>query len=302
MPQNRITVAMRTDIFDWLALSSHHWAGDQEEPDFLSRLFDLRSLPSTDGRPQYPTAAEDIWQHRVNNRTDWDDNWVFGDSRFNLWHVDDGLFLQFLVQTVNPAVRRDPAAAAAMVQAYNDVLRRAGIELAEDRRVGEGAYYRPQNTSGVNSPSAMVVAPPDVKNTDVLAAQLTRLRRDIDTDPAAAIAHCKELIESQCKLVLSELGKPYDDRAELPALYRAASEALGIHAQSVSGDARASEAIRTVLRSLASVVQNVSAARNAMGTGHGRGTASPAERRHARLVFNATVAITEFVADTWSAH
>ena len=80
MPQNRVTVAMRTDIFDWLTMSSHHWAGDQEEPDFLSRLFDLRSMPSTDGRPQYPTAAEDIWQHRVNNRTDWDDNWVFGDK------------------------------------------------------------------------------------------------------------------------------------------------------------------------------------------------------------------------------
>jgi hypothetical protein len=42
-----------------------HWPGRLEEPEFLMRLWDLESMPSTDGR--FSNAAEDIWQHRVDN-------------------------------------------------------------------------------------------------------------------------------------------------------------------------------------------------------------------------------------------
>jgi len=40
-------------------------------------------LPSTDRRPRYPTAREDICQHRLNN-DDWDDDWIFEDPQFGL--------------------------------------------------------------------------------------------------------------------------------------------------------------------------------------------------------------------------
>jgi hypothetical protein len=301
MPRsNRLTSEMRSDLIDWVALGPHHWAGALNEDDFLSRIYNLSRLPSTDSRrSQYPTAAEDIWQHRVNN-SDWDENWVFGDSRFNLRHVPDAEFLRFLVETVNPTVRRAPSAASELVSGYNDVLRHGGYEIAEDRRVGDAIYYRFQSISGINSPASVIVAPPDITNTTVLATQLQRLRRDIDSDPAAAIAHCKELLESQCKLVLGALGESYSHRDDLPQLYNAASRALGVHAQAVSGDSRASSAIRGMLRNLQSIVQNVAEARNSMGTGHGSSIESPAQRRHARLVFNATVAVAEFIADTWA--
>lgn len=292
---------MRSDLIDWLDGGSHHWAGVLDEQSFLGRLFDLKSLPSTDSRrSQFPTAAEDIWQHRVNNR-DWDDDWVFTDSRFDLRHAPDEIFLRFFLETVTPRVRRDPIAAAELVRGYNDILRRGGYEFVEDRRVDTMIYYRSQRLSGIHSPAEISVAPPDVSDTAVLAGQLRRLKRDIDQDPAAAIAHCKELLESQSKLVLAALGESYSDRDDLPQLYGAASRALGIHASAVSGDSRASDSVRAMLRNLQSVVQNVSEARNSMGTGHGRGIESPAETRHARLVFNATVTVAEFVADTWAA-
>jgi hypothetical protein len=135
----------------------------------------------------------------------------------------------------------------------------------------------------------------------VLDQQLGRLRRDIETDPAAAIAHCSELIESQLKLILQRFGEQYSDRDDVPALYGQVSRRLGIHSNAVPGDSRASEAVKQVLRNLSSIVKNISEARNAMGTGHGRAEASPAERRHARLFFNATVTVTEFIAETWAA-
>jgi hypothetical protein len=292
---------MRSDIIDWITTSGHSWAGFLDEDAFLSRLYDLRSLPTTDTRvSQYPTAAEDIWQHRVNN-LDWDDDWVFTDRRFNLRHAEDATFLAFLLETVHPAVRRDPTAAVSMVRVYNGVITTTGYRIVEDRRIGEVVHYRVSESVATHTPGSVRVQPQGVPSSVALATQLGRLRRDIDSDPAATIAHCKELIESQCKLVLAGFQIDYSERDDLPTLYGAASRALGVHASDIPEDSRASSAVKNMLRNLQSVVQNVAEARNALGTGHGRAEESHAQVRHAHLVFNATVTIAEFIAETWEA-
>jgi hypothetical protein len=81
-----ISEITRRAIIDELSLSKFHWSGRLEEPEFLARLYKLKDLPSTDGR--FKDAAGDIWQHRVNNN-DWDDDWVFYDSRFDLMEDDE---------------------------------------------------------------------------------------------------------------------------------------------------------------------------------------------------------------------
>ena len=100
-----ITSVTRRDILDAIKLESIQWNGRLEEAEFLSRLFDLHALPSTDRR--FKDAAGDIWQHRVNN-LDWDDDWIFYDDRFNLLSGDDEMFLRFLCETIHPVVRPDP--------------------------------------------------------------------------------------------------------------------------------------------------------------------------------------------------
>jgi hypothetical protein len=70
----RITQVTRRDIADAIMVEKINWAGRLEEQEFLARLFDLSSLPSTDGR--FGNAAGDIWQHRSLNPTDWSDDWA----------------------------------------------------------------------------------------------------------------------------------------------------------------------------------------------------------------------------------
>ncbi len=91
----KITQVTRRDIVDAILAERVNWSGRLEEPEFLSRLFDLGALPSTDNR--FSDAAGDIWQHRINNLFDWDDDWVFYDQRFNLMNSDDDIFLRFLL-------------------------------------------------------------------------------------------------------------------------------------------------------------------------------------------------------------
>jgi hypothetical protein len=99
---------------------------------FRLRLYNLGSLPSKDSR--FADAAGDIWQHRVNNN-DWDDNWVFYDSRFGLINGDDDAFLAFLCETVHPVVRPDPSEAERICQLYNQYLRNDGFQIVEKSRM-----------------------------------------------------------------------------------------------------------------------------------------------------------------------
>jgi hypothetical protein len=101
----RISQVTRRDIVDAIVAEGINWSGRLEEPEFLSRLFDLSSLPSEDSR--FKDAAGDIWQHRVNN-LDWDSDWVFYDRRFNLLNADDDVFLGFLCEGLHPVAVFSP--------------------------------------------------------------------------------------------------------------------------------------------------------------------------------------------------
>lgn len=81
---NEISELTRRKIIDSLALNQIPWQGRLNDADFLSRVYDLASLPSTDSR--YTGAYADIMQHRV-YWDDWPGDWIFHDSRFNLLHT-----------------------------------------------------------------------------------------------------------------------------------------------------------------------------------------------------------------------
>jgi hypothetical protein len=125
---NSITDVTRRDIRRMIVRESISWCGDLGETEFLNRLYDLSSMPSTDHR--FENAEGDIWQHRVNNY-DWDDQWVFNDDRFQLADGSDAVYLNFLAEMVHPAVRPDREQAAKIVAAFNELLTFDGWILVE---------------------------------------------------------------------------------------------------------------------------------------------------------------------------
>ena len=111
-----ITEITRRNILDAMALGKVNWSGRLAEDDFLGRIFDLDHLPSNDHR--FKTMRRDIWQHRVNNPNDWEDDWAFTDSRLNLLHGSDEIFLRFLCETVHPVVRAEEDDGAQLVAIF----------------------------------------------------------------------------------------------------------------------------------------------------------------------------------------
>jgi hypothetical protein len=121
-----ITPVTRRDIFDFLQAEAGQWWGRLGEISFLGQLYDLDALPSTD--PRHATASEDVIRHRVAN-FDWDDDWVFGDPRFQLADGPDQVLLDFLAQMAHPLVQPDTDQAALLIAALNNLLVPDGWEL-----------------------------------------------------------------------------------------------------------------------------------------------------------------------------
>lgn len=139
-----ISDVTRRAIVDRLVAGNHDWPGRLDEDDFLSRLYDLNSLPSDDTR--FESAAGDIWQHQVNNR-DWNADWVFYDSRFNLLRGSDEEFLRFLCETIHPSVRPNTEEAQRLAELYNEQLRRDGWELYARNEISGRPVFGARNTT-----------------------------------------------------------------------------------------------------------------------------------------------------------
>jgi hypothetical protein len=147
----RITVVTRRDIFDYLEAGAAPWHGGLDEITFLSRLYDLDALPSTD--PRHPTASQHIAQHRF-AFNDWHDTWVFYDERFRLADGPDEVLLGFLAQRVHPLVERNTERAAQIVGELNELLRPDGWMLKGQSDISGRPVYAPARIDGVTPASA----------------------------------------------------------------------------------------------------------------------------------------------------
>jgi hypothetical protein len=134
---------------------------------------------------------------------------------------------------------------------------------------------------------------------EVLVKHLERIGNNLSKDPAAAIGSSKELVESTCKFVLDDYGVSYGKTDSLLDLYKATAKALKIDREAVPGNRKGSEASQRILQNLATAVQSMAELRNELGLGHGKTANSPALERHARLSFNASRTVVEFILQTW---
>jgi hypothetical protein len=225
--ENTISEVTRRAIVDYLSVG-RHWAGSFQEDDFLARIYDLKRMPSTDYRSEYNTAAKDIWKHRVNN-SDWPDDWVFTDDRFDLLFGPDEQFLRFLAETVHPVVRSDTVECRTMVAEYNLLLAIDGWEIYAVKEISGKpifGYRRFIDSSSPHLDEAKKVAERLTGHT--IAQLVRRLREAVEKDPELAIGTAKEFLESLCKTILLERGVDVPKHEDMPALMRITIKSLTI--------------------------------------------------------------------------
>ena len=217
--KNTITEVTRRAIVDYLSVG-RHWSGSLPEDDFLGRFYDLRRMPSTDYRPEYENAAKDIWKHRVMN-SDWPNDWVFTDPRFDLLFGPDEPFLRFLVETVHPVVRPDTKESETMVAEYNALLVIDGWEIYPAKEIsGKPVYGYRQLWDGPNAHLEQAKAMAEKLSGHYVAQQIRRMQDAVEKDPELAIGTAKEFLETLCKTILTERGLAVSKNEDLPALVK----------------------------------------------------------------------------------
>jgi hypothetical protein len=295
--QDVLSEVTRRDVIDTLNLSGVVYHGRLDEPEFLGRLFDLTTLPSFDSR--FQNASGDIWQHRINN-DDWDDGWVWTDSRFNLLHGPSETFLAFLAEMIHPIVRPDPGEAAKVCEMMNTVLRREGWELAESKQIAGRPVYVPRRAGSPRLP-ALSAAKGMAERVDraYVHRQVERMEQAIEKDPEQAIGTAKELVETLAKTILADHGQPLPTEADFPKLVRAALKQLNLVPDEIPDHAQAAETIRKLLMNLATISNGLAELRNAYGTGHGKPARTRGlSARHAKLAVGAAATMAVFMQET----
>ena len=294
---NKITNITRRDIFDTLTVEGVNWNGRLEETDFLSRLYDLSKIPSTDGR--FNDANGDIWQHRVNNN-DWEDNWVFSDSRFNLLNCDDASFLQFLCEMLHPIVRNDTTQVSRLHQMFNEYLSNDNFELVEKTRISErpifvGRYKLLGHTTIQKSKKEIA----NYLSDEYVVKQINIMESAIENSPELAIGTAKELIETICHTILTEREIETDKNWDLLQLLKQTTKQINLTPEGIPDETKAAKTIKSILGSLTTVVQGLSELRNQYGSGHGKKASfkglSP---RHAKFSVGAASTLAIFLLDT----
>lgn len=295
---NKISQITRRNIFDFIQVEGFWWSGRLEEVDFLSRMFDLERIESYDGR--FPNAAGDIWQHRINNPNDWEDNWIFSDQRFNLLGCDDSLFLNFLCEMIHPLVRVESSDVNRLLQIFNENLKEDNFEIIEKTKIsGKPIFVGRLKITGKESLKKKGVDIKKILNADYVSQQINLMESSIENSPHISIGLAKELIETCCKSIFDERNETYNKNWDLPKLMKETTKLLKLTPDDIPNETRAASSIKQILGSLSSVVQGIGEIRNEYGSGHGKdGKFKGLQPRHAKLAVGAASTLAIYLLET----
>jgi len=289
-----ISETTRRNIIDFLRVENVVWHGRLEPVKFLERVFDLGKLPSTNDR--FHNAYGDIWQHTVNN-DDWEGDWVYDYSPFDLLRGSEEVFLNFLCEMVHPIVRSDSAEVDHLVQLFNDNLQSEGWEIVDTMRLGGSPVFSARQNIGIPSVTPGVIT--NALSTDYIMQQVNRMESEVENDPTLAIGTAKEFVETVCKTILNERVIPYSENLDLQPLVKLTCQKLGLVRENIPDSAKAAETVRNLLSSLAVIAKYLAELRNPYGTGHGRdANFRGLQPRHARLAVNAATTLGVFLFQT----
>jgi hypothetical protein len=268
MKKNKITTITRRNIADEMQINKICYNGRLSEPDFLSRIFNLKELPSTDYR--YNNAYDDIYKHVVMN-TDWGTYWVFTDVRFNLMHCDDDTYLMFLTETIHPAIRNDEQEILKIQEIYNRNLEPDGYEIIQTSEISGKPIFSGQEI--IIGKGHLIAKKAEIKkylNTEYVNNKINLMNENVRTDTDLAIGTAKELIEIVCKSILKHNGKFSDPDWNLGRLLKETTNTLDFKPKFAENPNQAETSIKQILGGISSIIQGISELRNSYGSGHGK--------------------------------
>lgn len=294
----KINTKTRKNIADAIVVKEIEWSGRLTEVDFLSRLFDLKSMHSND--PRYSTAYSDINMHR-GRFIDWENDWIFTDNRFDLLSVDDEVFINFICEVLNPAVRLNnkDEETQLIAEIFNEALKDDGLVLRPiHQKYGKPKYHIFEINSVGEQLDKRTIEIVKYLNSDYVSKQIEKIKTEVEDSPYEAIGKSKELIETICKTIIKRKGEEFDKNWNIVKLVKNANSLLEFVPNELPEKEKAEKSIKMILSGMSSSIHGLTELRNAYGSGHGHDLEFKGlESRHAKLCVGFTIEILRFYLD-----
>lgn len=265
-----------------------------EYMEFLSRVWPLNDMPSVFVNAQSTqTFHDDLFQAIVRN-DDWTNREIL--EAAGILHCSQRQFFRFLEEVTSP-MAQNADGQEWLANAINEHIRHDGFRLVIVRRMSGSPVYQVRS-SAIGSPADNEISKAlEAYDTDTIHARWTEALDRRDTNPEGAITLARTLLEDVCKWIIIEAGEEYEEKDDLPVLYKKLAKILKL-----APDDHTETVFRQILGSCQSVVESLGSLRNKISDAHSRGPkrVKPAPR-HAQLAVNLSGAMATFLVATWNA-
>lgn len=264
-------------------------ATEIEDVELIQRAWPVAEIPSPYGTPD--GILEDIYQHTVRNY-DWDNDELL--THLGFLTCSQAQLFRFLEEATAPVVQTSEAQAS-LVADLNGHLQHDGFRLAMTGKVSGSPIYKIQQAVlGSPADEGISAALQAFDPGDVHSRWIAAVERRID-DPRGAITLARTLLEDVCKWILNEADVGYQEKDDLPVLYRKLAKVLRL-----APDDHTEQTFKQLLGSCQQIVELLGSLRSKLGDAHSPGPkrAKPSPR-HAELAVNLSGTMATFLVDTW---
>ena len=263
-----------------------------EEMDFLRRVWPIEEMPSV----YYPDSrklSDDIYQHTVNNY-DWETKELL--EKIGIFTCSQAQFFKFLAAVTDPLVQTTERQTY-LVEKIDLLLSRDNFKLAKVRMVSGCPYYEVKPApKGSPADDAISIALKTFDPTDVHARWIAAMESR-ESNPPRAITLARTLLEDVCKWIIAQAGGKWNEKDDLPVLYRKLASFLKL-----APDEHTEATFKQILGSCQNIVESLGSLRNKLSDAHSIGPirARPSPR-HAELAVNLSGTMATFLVSTWQA-
>lgn len=266
-----------------------------DQVDFIKRVWPIATMPSpyeADVFRSNPGTLEDaIYQHTVRN-DDWSQQELL--QFLGVLTCSQHQFFRFLQEVTDPIAQ----SADRQVQLVNDInghLKHDGFALQVKRLMSGSPVYAVAQLQ-VGAPSdAAISATLQAFNPEAVHARWQSALDRRANNPEGAITLSRTLLEDVCKWIIHEAGETFEEKDDLPVLYRKLAGILNL-----APDLHTEQVFKQILGSCQSIVESLGSLRNKISDAHSEGPlrVKPSPR-HAELAVNLAGTMATFLVSTW---
>ncbi len=267
-------------------------ASEVEEYAFVTAVFPLERMPAPH-QNDVRTLEEYLIQHTIRNDDLTQQDYL---EALGLLSCSTALLFHFLEQLTSAEYQNEERQKE-FSENIDALLRHDGYTLTETGKISGSPVFKVLLLPNGNPADLHITTTLRAFDPDRIGERWQRALDSRSTDPERAITLARTLLEDVCKWILNEAGENWEEKDDLPVLYKKLSKTL-----SLAPDDYTEQIFKQVLSGCQSVVTALGSLRNKLGDAHSIGPkrVKPASR-HAELAVNLSGTMATFLVSTWNA-